>query len=381
MTTQIAVYREAARLIQDARLATLTDDIPSRYSFDDAWDHVVEFVLRSGYWKFALKTLTPDISTVPPLPGFSFAYDLPCDWLRNHALFTLPSVAPMASGAALECPFDARHQLEQIHCNIGVENLNEPGPIYLRYISSDYADPDTWSENFAHAVAARLAFDCAKRITGNPEEMEQLEQKWQTAYQMAVAPDALVENDWLRFQFNGTFYRGLRWLLDEAEWRFCMKTIELVGNTIDSVPVSPNYTYAAAKPSDYGRVFQYYFSFGGSDTLDIDFRDEGGLLHSQYQNTVLRYVSTDGERSANWPDGFRRALMSYLQLEEAKTDPKAAGAQLQARGLAWAEAFKNAKLKNDMGERPKYNDIGRLVRARRRGFGYDRLSRQAGGWW
>ena len=38
--------------------------------------------------------------------------------------------------------------------------------------------------------------------------------------------------------------------------------------------------------------------------------------------------------------------------------------------MAFAEAFKNAKLKNDMSERPRVNDAGRLVQARR-GYGFE----------
>src|SRR5262245_15946860 len=151
-TTKISVYRETARLLGDYRFATLSDDSPTRFAFDDAWDRVVTYVLRAAYWKFALKTADMEESVVPPVPGFSDVYDLPCDWLRTHAYFI--------EQEGRELPFDARHQLEQVHTRLP--------QVYIRYVSNDFMDPELWTEHFAEAVAARLAFDCAERVTGNP---------------------------------------------------------------------------------------------------------------------------------------------------------------------------------------------------------------------
>jgi len=482
MTTKINVYREAARLLGDARLATLTDDSAQRYAFDDAWDRTVEYALRAAYWKFALKTITPDVSLVDPVPGFTYVWDLPCDWLRTHAMFIIEGTT------ARECPFDARHQLEQIHTNVT--------PINLRYVSNDMADPELWPEHFAGAVAARLAFETAERITGNPAKAEQMFQLWGHKFSSALAPDAIPEWPWLRFELDGSMYRGYRWLLDHANWRFAVKTVELkairdlelltngdfdadaswtkgtgwtihsgtahkaagtgsdlsqaeaftaglayeitytvsdyvagtvtamftggtdvtgtarsangtytetltavTGNvtallrasaaadlSIDSVSLkqvtaglapSVGYDYAFTKPSDFGRTFHLYRRCG-TDWSDIDFRDEDGRLHANHDTIVLRYVSTAGETSTTWSDGFERALLAYCEFEEAKRNPEAPGAVMQARGLAWSETFKNARLKDDMQERPRFNDTGRLVSARRGGSGRYGLGREQG---
>lgn len=362
MATKINVWREAGRLLGDYRIATLTDDSPARYAFDDSWDRVIEYVLRQAYWKFALKTTElTDISSVDPVPGYTFVYDLPCDWLRTHALFQI------GPGSALECPVDAKHQLEQIHLNTN--------PVYIRYISDDYADPDTWTEHFAFAVAVRLAMECAERITGNPGRAEQMQAKWAEAMQLAVIPDSLPENPWLRYQLDGSMLAGSRWLLDQAYWRFAVKTVSLTGNTSN---VSVGYDYAADKPDDFGRLFHYY-SPVGKTWMDIDFRDEDSRFHSDYQSTVLRYVSTDGEDSLTWSDGFRRALLAYLQFQEVKDNPQVPGAVLQARAMAWQEAFKNARLKDDLTEKPRMNNTGLLVQSRS-GYRMGRASRSAGGW-
>jgi hypothetical protein len=359
MATKISVWREAARLLGDYRIATLTDDSAQRYAFDDAWDRVIIYVLRSAFWKFALKTVPLDeVSAVEPLPGFTFAYNLPCDWIRTHAIYIVNPQSPM------ECPLDCKHVQEQVHTNVA-----EP---YIRYISDDYADPDTWPEHFAFAVAARLAFECAERITGNPAKTEQMRAEWERATTMAFTPDALPENPWLRFQLDGSMLYASKWLLDEAYWRFAVKTVELTGIAAN---VSPGYGYAADKPGDFGRVFHYYVAFGDCWN-DIDFRDEDGAFHSRHQATVLRYVSTDGENSLIWSDGFRRALLAYLEFEEVKRNPQAPGAVVQAKSMAWSESFKNARLKDDLKERPRFNNVGLLVQSRR-GYGSD-LARQHG---
>jgi len=124
----------------------------------------------------------------------------------------------------------------------------------------------------------------------------------------------------------------------------------------------------------FARRGHLFHRVGSSDWYDVDFRDEDGRLHANYDTIVLRYVSTDGETSTNWTDSFDRALLAYLEFEEAKRNPQMAGAKLQARALAWQDAYKSAKLKNDMTERPRFNDVGLLVRARG-GTGSGRFAR------
>lgn len=487
MATKIEVWREAARLLGDYRLAALTDDSAQRYAFDDAWDRTVRYVLRSAFWKFALKTVPLDeVSVTDALPGYDYVYDLPCDWLRTHAIYIINTGNPQ------ECPIDCKHTLEQVHSNVATP--------WIRYISDDYADPDTWPEHFAHSVACRLAFETAERITGNPAKTEQALAAWTRAATAALGPDALPENPWLRFQLDGSMLYSARWLLDQAYWRFAVKTVTLnaergaellanggldadaswtkgtgwtilggtarhaagsaaslsqaitvtaageyeviytiseyvagtatiqltgggtvagtarsadgtytetltavSGNTtfgiaasaagdfrVDDISVrqiiaapatvSPGYTYKVAKPADFGRTFHYYTALGPQGWVDIDFRDEEDYLHSQYEDTVLRYVSTDGEDSLAWSDGFRRALLAYLEFEEAKRNPQSPGGLMQAKSMAWQDAFKNARIKDDLSERPRLHDSGRLAAARSSRTGGGRIKLYAGGW-
>ena len=351
MTTKISVYKEAARLLGDYRFASLSDDTATRYAFDDAWDRVVEYVLRAAYWKFALKTIEmEETDEVDPVPGFHYVWPLPCDWLRTHALFTMSGFR--------EAPFDARHQQEYIHTRVR--------PPLLRYISNDFADPEVWPEHFAQAVGARLAFDCAERVTGNPAKAEQLFQLWNEKFQRALAPDAIPEWPWLRFELDGSFYRGTRWMLGNGFWKFAMKTETL--DRDDTADVSAGYQYAYDKPDGWMRSFHTYEPWGGGGGSDIDFRDEDGQIHTNASSVVMRYVSQDGENAETWSDSFERACIAYLELEEVKREPEASGAALQAKALAYAEAMKNARIKNDMTERPPVNNTSTLVAARRGRF-------------
>lgn len=360
MATQISVFREAARLLGDYRIATLNDDSTQVVAFTDSWDRSVRYVLRQSFWKFALKTgsLT-GASAVDHMPGYTYTYDMPCDWLRTHAIYHINASNPE------ECPIDCKHTLEQIHSNVATP--------YIRYISDDYTDPDTWPEHFAFAVACRLAFDCAERITGSPAKTDQMSKAWQQGMQLAQGPDALPEDPWLRFQLDGSMLRCTRWLLDEHSWTFALKTVTLTG---DTTAVSSGYAYAVNKPADLGRVTFFYYIMG-YEWMAIDFRDENGRFHTQFQNTSLRYVSTAGESSLTWTEGFRRSLLAYMELEEAKRNPQTPGAVLQAKMAGWADAFKNAKIKDAQNEHPRYNDMGTLVRARR-GNTYRGLAYQQG---
>jgi hypothetical protein len=360
MTTQISVYREASRILGDYRIATLSDDSPTRYAFDDAWDRVVEYVLRAAYWKFALRTTTMDESAVEPVPGFDYVYDLPCDWLRTHALFF--------TDGGRELPFDARHQIIQIHTRRELP--------YIRYISSDYADPEVWPEHFAQAVACRLAFDTAERVTGNPAKQEQAMGLFQEQMSRALTVDAIPEWPWLRFELDGSLYRGTRFMLDNGFWRFAVRTV--IPDRDDDAEVSPGYDYAFEKPEDWGRTFHLYENYGNS-WRDVSYRDEDGYWHTSAQTIVVRYVSTDGEDAGLWSDSFERACLAYLELEEAKRDPAATNI-MQAKMLAYAESMKNARIKNDMVERPRIHDSGKLVAARL-GASYTSRAREQGlGW-
>lgn len=342
MADQLSIYREALAFLREARIATVSDDIASRYAIDDAYARAQDYLLRAAPWRFALKTATLSTGGTP-ISGYSISSVKPTDWLRTHAIFVL-------SGTR-EIPIDCKDQDTHIYSNTT--------PI-MRYVRSGLTVTD-YPEQFCKALSAYLAFLLAGRITGSAADTNVMAQIWQGQFAAALATDAIPENPWLIYQLDGSFYAHSRNLINMGFWRFAMKTVK-PGTANSTVP---GFKIAATKPADWARTFTYGVLSG--DIIEpIDFHDEGGKIHSAYAG-VLRYVSTDGYNPTTWSDNFMNAVLACLQYEAAKSDPKATGAGLQARALAYQKAFSEARKNDDISERPKVFSSGRITEARRNG--------------
>ncbi len=87
-TQQLSLFNGALRLIGNARLATLTDNVEAQYLLTDVWDEgnggAAQSMLEQGYWYFATRTsmLTYD-ATIQPEFGLQYAFEKPTDWVRT----------------------------------------------------------------------------------------------------------------------------------------------------------------------------------------------------------------------------------------------------------------------------------------------------------
>lgn len=345
MATKLSVYNEALRILGEARIATVTDDVEARFALDDAWTTATTFVLEQAPWRFALLTAALTHSSgEPALAGYSYRFAKPATWLRTHSFFTL-------SGAR-ECPLDMRQQGTTFYANVASPNI--------RYVSSTYTDPTYWTEPYAKAVAAYLAYEVAEKVTGDGSKVEQVFQIYQQSAKIAIERDAVAEDRWLAHQQSGAYARGVRHVLELGLWRFAIKTVSLTALT--SGTPSNGYAYAFTKPADWLRTVQLYRLLGESDPVDIDYRDEDGKFHANSDVIAVRYLSTTlGEDASQWSEAFYRAVLAYLDAHGEQ--PSAA--MLEGRIKLWQAALTEAKSKDDMRERPKVNQTGRFVMSRR----------------
>ena len=345
MASVLSTYQEALRLLGEARLATATDDVESRYALDDAWDEAIVYVLRQAPWRFALKTESITGAASGLIPGYTYSFTKPSGWLRTHAIF-------VQSGAR-EYPLDLKEQEAKWFANTS--------PLVVRYVSDAYDDPSTWTEHFAKALAAYLAFSICDKVTGDPQRTGQMFELWQSVLGEAIAHDAIPESPWLPYQLDGSFIPSVRFVLEQGLWRFAVKTVELSANA--STP-SSGYAYAFDRPVDWLRTVRLYKANGGA-SRDLDYREEGGDFHANQTPIVLRYLSkTLGDNPINWSDAFETAVLAYLGWRRALGNPNSPGAVIEARRIAFDASLKNARIKDDMRERPKINTTGRFVRSR-----------------
>lgn len=345
MASKLAVYNEALILVGSQELATLTDDVEARYKCDNAYAGVVDYVLRQAAWRFALETSSITGTTGSTLAGFTYKFTKPADWLRTQAIYKL-------SGSR-EVPLDVREQDTRFHAN--------ETPIVVRYVGTGGRTESLWPEHFTKAVAAYLAFSICERLTGDPNKAGQIFNLWQSRFLEAANADAIPDDPWLRHQLSGAFLPAVRYVLEQGNWHFAIKTVELADNI--ATP-SAGFAYAFTRPTDWIKSV-FIYNPVGTGRSEVEFREEGGNFHANYQPLVVRYLSsTLGENAANWPDAFSDTVLAYLSFREAMAGAETPGAVIEARRLAYAAALKTAKGRDDNRERPRVNTTGLFVRAR-----------------
>jgi hypothetical protein len=168
MADRLTIYRGACRLLGQQRVASLTEEAPTRRALDDAWRPTGDYLLARGLWNFAIRTveLTQD-EDVEPLFGYDYAFSKPDDWIRTASI---SDDGTFVSGLT---DFEDETNYWYADCD----------PLYVRYISSDdeYGwNVGEWRAPFAKAFEARLAFECGLPITGdksNRNDMEGLAEK------------------------------------------------------------------------------------------------------------------------------------------------------------------------------------------------------------
>lgn len=168
MASRLGIYKGAMRLLGEQRVASLSEDTPTRRALDDAWTDCGDYLLAQGQWNFAIRTveLSQDEDTTP-LFGFTYAFSKPTDWVRT--------VSISAEGSFVEGLLNYEDEAAYWYADCD--------PLYVRYVSDDAEygwNVAEWRQPFAKAFEARLAFECGLQITGdkfNRNDMEALAEK------------------------------------------------------------------------------------------------------------------------------------------------------------------------------------------------------------
>jgi hypothetical protein len=332
--TKLSQYRAALRHLGDIRLATITDDVEARYALDDAWDAATAFVLRQAPWRFALKHAGLAVSGTR-VDGYATSYGYPSDWLRTHAVYQVSN--------GRECPFDFRE--------VGSSSLsvNVSGDVEMRYVSSDYVNPELvghpWPEHFSAVHAAYLAFSVAYRVTGDPQAETRMSQLFASLLPEAASIDAIPEDPWLPFQRNGAFLRVIQAVAGEDFWRFALKTVPI---SVTSGAAEGGFTKRFTTPSDWLMTRSLYrlttdTAYVQSDQRrPFDVREHAGAWHTNAADFYAEYVSSaQAFDSTLWPDLYTTAVLRRLEFEAANLSGDKDA--LQSAGAAWKDAFATAR--------------------------------------
>jgi hypothetical protein len=363
-----AAWKDALAATTDSEAEPPDPWLP--HQFSGAFARCLPTVMSKGYWKFALKRLQLNAETdqeaVAPIGDFPYSFALPADWFKTHAIY-IPF-----DGA--ECPIDVREH--EGHWNTATTAF------MVRYISTAALDPTQWPDSVADAVEAYLEIDAAK----NPAETKDAVDEWGRDLAAALVEWSLPEHPWLRFQLDGRYFETVKAVIGAARWRFATKTVNLTADatmnadgTVTGTPIptalgdgsiSPSYSAVFRKLPDWYRTLWMYRMVTSAPQVDvgyvyredIDYRDEGGSWHTNWDTIQVRYLSRDGLDSTRWPASFRNAVLAWLRYEETQ-DPKAL--------KFYEDAIARATEEDDTREKPPVNFRSRFTQARfgNRGYG------------
>jgi hypothetical protein len=367
----------------------LPEDPWLRFQLDGSFQQGLLYVLKQGYWTHALKTVefvAPPITAPPattPIIGYPYSYPLPADFLRSHAYF-------VPAGDGREYPIDIKED--------GAQFSTTAQYFAVRYVSSTFGlDPQRWPEPFLVALQSYL------KLAETPDQPQQQSRTGQpvpavatfrNVLQASLTVDGDPENPWYRFQRNGAFLRACFHVAETGRWKFAINTLlleadawieqqdqvhgMLPANVYGDGSISPSYSAIFAKPADWLRTIWIYH-VGWSDVdwsgaalvnsessqgrRPIDFRDEGGNWHANYRHIQVRYIRRAAIESWRWPQSYADAVLSWLEYEEARTDPKLTQIAA-AKQRIYEDMVDKAAKSDDSQEFPPYRTVGRLVRGR-----------------
>jgi hypothetical protein len=344
-----------------------------RHQISGTFQRARLFVLQQGYWVYrdpagimrGLKerqytALDDQLATAPDF-GLPYRYPLPADWFKTHALFV---------------PWDGQER--PINIRESASDWSTDAESFVaRYVSTDVLDATGWPEAIAQTVLAYCDWQMAP-----PQEAKERATKYLELLTAAKSAHSRQEDDWLRFELDGSFEAARKEELEKGRWRFAIKTVLLTPST-DPLPseesdgtMSSSYAYRFIQPNDLLRTVRVYYDQGVPPygrRLDIDFRDEQGGFHANYASITVRYVSRMGLDSTRWPAAFRDALLAWLQYREARGDPQKT-AIANAKYAVYEAACREAERLDDARDRPAIIR-SRIVAAR---FGRSPRDRELG---
>jgi hypothetical protein len=178
---RLTLYNESLRLLGEQRLVRLDENTAARHELDAAWTNAFRFLLESGFWNFATRTVRlihdPDVE---PVFGYDYAFLKPDDWVRTTQISIHPDFADPLVEFEDEAGYWHTHH----------------DTIYVRYVSNDEdygANEGAWPISFEKALAAYLAFEVCLVINNNKSDRNDLFQLYEKRLREAKSRDAMNE--------------------------------------------------------------------------------------------------------------------------------------------------------------------------------------------
>lgn len=335
--TKLSLYNNALLLVGERKLATETDDVPSRYELDTAYSDpsAAAYCLELVKPKFALKTVKLTSPTTPVEHGLAYEYAFPSDYITIHSVF---------SDAELN---DELHRYIIEDRAIACDN---PTNIWLRYIT-DSRDLANWTPSFANVVAAYLGKQIAPRFA--PQKLVVLETLFVNRIDASVRMEGVKEHaprphssvatispEWRRVYNNAFFILGLdeitsdnddshrrvkadvvvsnglvETVLEDTGWTFGLTSSKL--DYDPSLEPEWGYNRVFEKPIDMHRIHGVF-----SDSHFLfplkDYVDEGDYWYCGLDEIYIQYVKTEFiVNPSAWPQYFTNLIAATMATQLA----------------------------------------------------------------
>ena len=160
------------KLGQDVFLSALTDRTKAGILLNRLFDPMLEVVLASHAWPFALTSVALAEQTQDPLPGWAYRYAYPSDCVNALALTDEGGIRGTTSYIADQwCPEnahtfrDGRLAFDVVHGTQDTSISADLEDAYLIYVSR-VTDASRYPILFQEALACRLALEAAPVLKG-----------------------------------------------------------------------------------------------------------------------------------------------------------------------------------------------------------------------
>lgn len=179
---RLQLYNGALLMLGSRRLASVSEDVESRYVLDSIYDNNgVKRCLQHGWWKHAMRTVKvsydPDFTT--PF-GYTYTFDIPDDLVRLYSL----------------CLDEYYTTPVQMYQDDGQHWFSDYTEMYVRYVSDGDSyglDYSKWPESFREYVEGYFALKAVKRITDSQTDQDVLKEDVRQLKIKAKSEDALRE--------------------------------------------------------------------------------------------------------------------------------------------------------------------------------------------
>ncbi|MFT4271816.1 MAG: hypothetical protein QM578_12450 [Pantoea sp.] len=183
MATKIIVVNKALIKLGAEPLMSETDNNKASRTLEVIYDSLLDTLLRSYRWAFAIKRVELAALTDAPTFGYSLQYQLPSDFLRMDEVrdSTMLPVWHWFWQRNISPPW----QIEGRKLLTDIE-----APLHLRY-GSRVNDPSQWDSTFVEAFACMLAAEMCEAINQSSTKKQSAQQDFEAAIKAARAASAI----------------------------------------------------------------------------------------------------------------------------------------------------------------------------------------------